>query len=162
MSRRRKVGWGKTARSEAAAAVQERIEAHDRLVLPAIREYRADGLGYGRIAALLDLAFDPPGRSGAAMSPMLYSAGGWTKAAVRRICERHGLARTIEGVSDLNPGMTDKPVTVGDTPPKRPRKRPRTAQEAPEAPAEAPRTSKGPQRRYTPPGGEKPRPRPRR
>ena len=54
----------------------------DALVLPHIREYRRQGLGFLRYAQMMNLGDLPtPGGRG----------GWWTATTVKRVCDRHGI-----------------------------------------------------------------------
>ena len=62
----------------------------DRAALPVIRDHRGAGRSYGQIAKLLDLArIKPP--SGWAYSNHYHCGSGWSRMAVWRICDRHGI-----------------------------------------------------------------------
>jgi hypothetical protein len=69
------------AREAAERAVGKRQAEHDELVLPRIRDLRAEGCGWGTIADVLALDGLPTPRPG----------GTWSSTAVRRIAKRHGL-----------------------------------------------------------------------
>ena len=71
------------SRDAAAKAVSKRVQAHDAKVLPAIREYRRQGLGFLRCAQMMNLGDLPTPRG----------SGGWTAMMIARICRRHGIER---------------------------------------------------------------------
>ena len=76
----RRDGWADHARKAAERAVAKRQAEHDELVVPRIRELRAEGCGWKTVAEVLDLDGVPAPRGGA-----------WSATAVRRIAKRHGL-----------------------------------------------------------------------
>ena len=62
----------------------------DRAALPVIRDHRGAGRSYGQIAKLLDLArIKPP--SAWTYSNDYHCGSGWSRMAVKRICDRHGI-----------------------------------------------------------------------
>ena len=70
------------SRDAAAKAVSKRVQAHDELVVPMIKEYRSMGMGYAAIADVLNLGDLAPPRGGF-----------WKRMQVARICRRHGIER---------------------------------------------------------------------
>ena len=71
------------SREFARAKIAARIAEHDAKVLPAIREYRRQGLGFLRCAQMMNLGDLPTPRG----------SGGWTATTVKRVCDRHAIER---------------------------------------------------------------------
>ena len=78
-------GFSDQDRAKARASNSRAQAEHDARCLPAIRELRAKGWSWTRIARYLDLTVEPPGRRGG------WTQGGWTHKAVQRIARRHGI-----------------------------------------------------------------------